>query len=97
LKSGRGGSQAGLFEELLSVENILSSMKQNLDSMQITSSDRESTLRESTAKIEEQQVRVIPTKYVDLSFHVNDSFFFLLKKTKQKQMGDLECRGKAKS
>ncbi|KAA1114657.1 hypothetical protein PGT21_017758 [Puccinia graminis f. sp. tritici] len=46
---------AALFEELLSVENILSSMKQNLDSMQITSSDRESILRESSAKIEEQQ------------------------------------------
>ncbi|WAQ81373.1 hypothetical protein PtA15_1A714 [Puccinia triticina] len=46
---------SALFDELLSVESILSSMKQNLDSIRISSTDREGALRDSSAKIEEQQ------------------------------------------
>ncbi|POW07578.1 hypothetical protein PSTT_08198 [Puccinia striiformis] len=45
-----------LYSELLSLDNVLSSMKENLDSIRISSNDREIIIRESSAKIEEQQV-----------------------------------------
>ncbi|KAI7962682.1 hypothetical protein MJO28_000776 [Puccinia striiformis f. sp. tritici] len=44
-----------LYSELLSLDNVLSSMKENLDSIRISSNDREIIIRESSAKIEEQQ------------------------------------------
>jgi hypothetical protein len=48
--------QSSLFDELVSVENLIGSMKQNLDSIQVSSTDRESFLRESSDRIEEQKV-----------------------------------------
>jgi len=44
-----------LFDELLSAENSIRSMKQNLDSIQIASNDREGSIRESTSRMEEQK------------------------------------------
>ncbi|PLW47421.1 hypothetical protein PCASD_04397 [Puccinia coronata f. sp. avenae] len=46
---------SSLFDELVSVENLIGSMKQNLDSIQVSSTDRESFLRESSDRIEEQK------------------------------------------
>ncbi|KNZ63235.1 hypothetical protein VP01_116g8 [Puccinia sorghi] len=48
-------TQSKLFDELLSAEDSIHSMKQNLDSIQIASNDREGSLRESNSRMEENK------------------------------------------